>query len=336
MPIEEVQGLMDLKNDVAFKLMYAKEGRETFLIEMLNALLPEHLGYSKIKAIHFANNERIGKRPESKTTRLDVIVITDDGRRINVEMQIRAQPSMEKRTMYYWAEAFFSQLKQGEEYRHLNTTIAINFLYYNLDQANEQKYHHRFRLLEMETHKPLSDAMEIQYIELRKFSNVLAKQGNEIKSELELNLAPLVIQNMESLNEPLYLEYQAKGGEIMTEFLKQWKSISEDDRNWADYFGRKKEIYDEINRNAYEERQQKKMEEQQKKMEEQQREMEERQREMEEQQREKEEQDKKLEALQLGMLKMMLKAEPDQSDDDLIEALHTDRETLKKLKEKLD
>ncbi len=90
-----LERLMDLKVDYAFKQLFGNEKNKNITIVFLNALL-QKTGRNQIKDISFLNIESGGEHAEDKQSRPDLLVITNAGERINVEIQFTNQYDMVK------------------------------------------------------------------------------------------------------------------------------------------------------------------------------------------------------------------------------------------------
>jgi predicted transposase/invertase (TIGR01784 family) len=62
----------------------------------------------------------------SKESVLDVKAQDESGRIFDVEIQVISSPYYTKRSLYYWAKVYESQLKESELYSTLNPVICIN------------------------------------------------------------------------------------------------------------------------------------------------------------------------------------------------------------------
>lgn len=94
--------LMDLKIDYAFKQLFGNEKNKQITVVFLNAIL-QKTGRKPIKDISFINTEAGGEYVDDKQSRLDFLVVTTEGERINVEVQFTNQYDMIKRSIYYWS-----------------------------------------------------------------------------------------------------------------------------------------------------------------------------------------------------------------------------------------
>ena len=103
--------LMDLKIDFAFKQLFGIEKNKEITIVFLNAIL-QRTGRDKIKDISFSNTEAGGEYEDAKQSRLDLLVETDAGEWINVEIQFSNQYDMVKRSVYYWAGVYRTPMER--------------------------------------------------------------------------------------------------------------------------------------------------------------------------------------------------------------------------------
>ena len=123
---------------------------------------------------------------DEKVSILDIYVTTDKNEHINVEMQIANEYNMVKRTLYYWSKMFLNQLTVGKNFRLLNKTITINLINFNF--INNDKMHNVYHLKENETNETLTDLLEINFIEMKKFKKEIQKENKDEKLEMWLNL----------------------------------------------------------------------------------------------------------------------------------------------------
>ena len=166
-PLEK---LMDLKVDYAFKQLFGSEQNKNITVVFLNAILAK-TGRDKVKEILFVNQEIGGRHLDDKQSRLDIVVRTQDGDLINVEMQLSNQNDMMKRTLFYWSRLFTDQLQKGKGYQTLLPTITINICDFTLF-TDTKTYHSTYHLYEDQSLTRLpakDDVLEIHFIEMNKF-----------------------------------------------------------------------------------------------------------------------------------------------------------------------
>jgi predicted transposase/invertase (TIGR01784 family) len=103
-----------------------------------------------------------------KSSVLDVRAVLKDGTRVNIEVQLRNEWNMDRRSLFYWGQEYYSSIKSGQDYLELPNVIAINILDYDyLDTLN---FHTVFNLRERsETNLILTSALEIHFINMVKW-----------------------------------------------------------------------------------------------------------------------------------------------------------------------
>nr|WP_308661260.1 Rpn family recombination-promoting nuclease/putative transposase [Alicyclobacillus sp. SP_1] len=104
--------LMDLKIDFAFKALFGSPGSEPILISFLNAAL-KRFGGQEITSVDLINPELGPKYLDDKKSILDIHARTEDGTRINIEIQLANRQDMEKRTLCYWSCIFPTKCKKA-------------------------------------------------------------------------------------------------------------------------------------------------------------------------------------------------------------------------------
>lgn len=158
-------------NDVAFHFVFGTESRKYNLLHLLNAILTAS-GQTPIQDLALHETKLDPETVGLKSCRLDIRALTSQNHHINIEVQLMNQANMEKRSLYYWSRLFTAQLAEGEDYRELNKTIAINIL--DFAYLPTQKVHNIYRLLEIGTFIELSDVLEIHFLELPHLKRIVA------------------------------------------------------------------------------------------------------------------------------------------------------------------
>ncbi|QQK79080.1 Rpn family recombination-promoting nuclease/putative transposase [Salicibibacter cibi] len=124
-------------------------------------------GRNTITNINFENTEAGGEYADDKQSRLDLLVTTEAGETINIEIQFTNQHDMIMRSLYYWAGTYRRPLQKGMAYRDLHPVIAINILNFDLFAGTDQ-FHTTYHLYEDEQKFRLTDVMEFHFIEMSK------------------------------------------------------------------------------------------------------------------------------------------------------------------------
>jgi predicted transposase/invertase (TIGR01784 family) len=91
---------LDLKMDFMFKQLFGHPSRKSITIAFLNGLLNRNQD-DCITDVQYENTELIKDVQEGKSSRLDVLVFTSSGERINIEIQMINQLDMPERVLYY-------------------------------------------------------------------------------------------------------------------------------------------------------------------------------------------------------------------------------------------
>lgn len=162
--------ILDPKNDVVFQKIFGIRKNKHILISFLNSIL-NLKGDKLIKNVEFEEKHLdVSMIKSEKLSILDLHVSTESNLDINIEIQLINQYNMIKRTVFYMAKMLLNQLDKGEDYSLLNRTITINIL--NFDYLKGGNYIKCYGLFEKETKNPLTDLLEIIFIELPRFSRL--------------------------------------------------------------------------------------------------------------------------------------------------------------------
>lgn len=155
--------LLDPKVDFVFKKIFGSEKHPKILISFLNAVIKP---IDKITGVELKETDINKDSLEDKFSRLDVKAITSSGEHINIEIQLKNEYNMIKRSLYYWSRLYSEQLNEGENYSNLARTICINLL--NFKYLKTENFHSSYRLKERTTNEELTDVQEIHFIEIPK------------------------------------------------------------------------------------------------------------------------------------------------------------------------
>ena len=158
-----MRGLLDPKMDFVFKNIFGSEKHPNILISFLNATLKQK---DLITAVEIKNTDLNKGYIEDKFSRLDVKATTSNNEIINIEIQLKNEYNMIKRSLFYWSKLYSEQLNEGEDYSVLKRTICINIL--NFKYLKTRKFHSGYRLKEIYSNEELTDVAEIHFIEIPK------------------------------------------------------------------------------------------------------------------------------------------------------------------------
>ena len=197
------------KVDIAFKKLVGVEENKDLLISLINSILGKEDQVSEITLLNPYNPKEF---KNDKFSVLDIKATNQDGKRINIEMQISDEADYDKRALYYWGKLYTEQLKASEDYSQLSKAIGIHILNF-ISIPKIKKYHNVFKVAEQEMGEPYFTDLELHTIELKKFSSdsneELSDMVRRVKNALDRWLAFLTRNDLllpdnlpKALNDP--------------------------------------------------------------------------------------------------------------------------------------
>jgi predicted transposase/invertase (TIGR01784 family) len=199
-------------NDALFKVLFVNYP------DLLQKLVAELLGIRLETIGHFevTDTEIPPEMLGDKFCRLD-ISMTVDGRRVDLEIQVRDEGDYPERSLYYWAREYSTALDEGRDYKELPRTVIISIVEFKLFDCTE--FHSEFQALEVTRHAPLTDKMSLHYFELPKLPKVVCADD-----ELKLWLALFKAKTEEDLQQII-----AMGGATMEQAISAYRHITTTD-----------------------------------------------------------------------------------------------------------
>lgn len=239
MPITQTVELLDRRIDSVFKRIFGNQDHPAPLIDLLNAIFAS-FNQPAITELEILNPTLEPDMGGDKTAILDIRARTEDGRTLNVEMQMVNSGNFIHRTLYYWAELYGESLHAGDDYRTLNRTITINLLNFKL--FTRDRLISLYQLRDSEDQELLTDLMQIYFIELPK----LARQP--ISAHLQQWLSFITIDDNR------VLKALADVNPAIGEAYKMLNYISQDSEERMRHLRRKIALMDQkaLERNAQE------------------------------------------------------------------------------------
>ena len=143
---------LPLTDDYIFKRVFAFEGNESVLKDLLEAILRKN-----IKNVTIKNPEIIPYEREDKRGLLDLKAETDDGTILDIEMQMEDKKNAEERGTLYAGNLITGQLQVGDDYKKLKKSIVIFITNYNFLKRNS--YHSVGRM-------KFEDTLEEEYVDM--------------------------------------------------------------------------------------------------------------------------------------------------------------------------
>ena len=118
--------------------------------------------------------------PDDKLGILDVRIRMDDGRQIDMEMQVAYFEYWDERILFYLSKIFTDQLKKGDPYENLKQCIHVSILDFTRFEDDEQ-YFRTITFCDTKTGKEYTDLMKILILELPKLPESLKTGNNLVK-----------------------------------------------------------------------------------------------------------------------------------------------------------
>ena len=202
--------------------------RKAFLSDILG--IPEE----EIRTARLLNPFLRKRYKKQKLGILDILLELNDDTRINIEIQLKASSSWDRRQIFYLSKLFTSDLKVGENYSKLKRCIGISILDFNLTDHPE---YHSIYFLQDEKGNRFSDVFEIHTIELKK-----KLMGNEAADDW------IRLFNAESEEDLERIKTENAG---LREAIREVKRMSLSERLRARYEEHMKYIRDKAAREDY-------------------------------------------------------------------------------------
>ena len=116
-----VHGIIPLV-DYAFKMLFGNEKHTPITIHFLNGVL---VGQPPVKEITFQSPVCYRQTGDEKLCILDILAIDALGRQLNIEVQMSLPAGMAQRMVFYSAQTYVRQLREGQNYDALRPAISI-------------------------------------------------------------------------------------------------------------------------------------------------------------------------------------------------------------------
>ena len=172
---------LTLRNDYLFKRLLGSEENKVCLQDFLECVLDMEAG--TITDLELLDKELSKDAVTDKTGILDVKARLKDKTTIDIEIQNSWSGEFIPRTLFYWAKMYTEGFKEGEPYTNLTKCITINLVSEGF-KLNTQ-VHSVYSILEQKSRQPLTDLLEIHFLNLSKASQT-AQQQEPIEKEQKL------------------------------------------------------------------------------------------------------------------------------------------------------
>ncbi len=178
-----------------FKKIFGEEANRNFLIDFLNALLPD----AHIKDLTFKNTEQLPISPDERKAVYDIYCENNKGEKFIVELQKAKQNYFMERTIYYSTFPISEQAVKGDWDYNLKAVFCIGILDFKFSPATYRDTNEGERGEVVHTHtiknqhnRQVYDKLTYIYLEMPNFN----KKEHELKTRLDQWL--FFIKNLET------------------------------------------------------------------------------------------------------------------------------------------
>lgn len=220
---------MNLTNDFAFKRVFGEPDGSRGLKALINAIVRPAFPMAQVEV---ENAEIAPDSALGKTVRLDLLVRSDQGQRINIEMQTTPQGALRERTLLYWSRMFDQQTRRGQGYDILSPCIAIQLLNFTAI-GSTNRFHTSYHVTEDHERFRWTEDLEIHWLELPKFRATVRDVRSTARDDLGKWLLMLNASDQEGWVKAL--EDAAKTDLVLQETLAVWEAASQDFATWKRY-----------------------------------------------------------------------------------------------------
>ena len=216
-----------MKVDFAFKYVMRNE-------KVIKGFLSAVLGIDKseIKSIEYLDINTEKSRENEKLGILDLLVLLNGKKKVNIEIQIPYQRHWNNRVLFYACGEYVSGHRKGYGFKdeEIPSVISVSILDFIYFKDNPYVYNH-FGIYNSKTQEKLTDKIDINIIELGKLEHVLPEEEKE---------CPALVRWAGFISSTSWEEYElyGKGGEAMKEGVKELKKINEIDMEYERYIRR--------------------------------------------------------------------------------------------------
>ncbi|MBP3592886.1 MAG: Rpn family recombination-promoting nuclease/putative transposase [Lachnospiraceae bacterium] len=149
-----------LTNDYLFRAVF--QARPKALEGLCRSVL--HLSAEDTISVTLQNPIELGKKIEDKEFILDLAVLINNSRYLNLEMQVYHDPNWVDRSISYTSRCF-DNLNRGETYDQVLPVTHVGFLNYTLFPEYPE-FHANYQLMNTENHQIYSSKFRINVIDL--------------------------------------------------------------------------------------------------------------------------------------------------------------------------
>lgn len=155
-----------MSNDYLFKAVMQKR-KDDVLRNLVGALLG--LDEEEIIACEVTNPIVLGDSINDKTCILDIKLLLNNNKNINIELQINKEVFWAERSLLYWARTY-NDLEVGEDYGKLKPTYHIGIIDFKLYDGDKE-FFSEYRIMNTINNRVYTDKFAIKVLNLTNIDN---------------------------------------------------------------------------------------------------------------------------------------------------------------------
>ncbi|MEM7403545.1 MAG: Rpn family recombination-promoting nuclease/putative transposase [Myxococcota bacterium] len=210
--------------------------RDKANFDVLEGFLSELTGMD-LTIVELLESEGNQNTKEDKFNRVDILVATQTGERIIVEVQCEKQLDYLSRILYGTSKVLTESMRKGHSYRHVKKIICVTIAYFDLGHGDDYVYRGDTKFVGIHTHHVLQLSPEEQALYQKKsiadiYPQYYIIQVNNFDQETRDNLDEWIYFLK---TEKLPKHYKAKGLQAAAEKLNVLKLTDAQRRSYDRY-----------------------------------------------------------------------------------------------------
>ena len=161
---KEATGVIQYNMTNNYMFRYILQENKKVLKGLISAVL--HLDPSEIQSVEIQNPINLSEDVEGKEFILDIRVMLNDNKLINLEMQLNNKYDWPERSLSYLCRNY-DQLYRGQEYREVMPVYHIGFLDFTLF-PDKPEFYATYKMMNVKNHHLYSDKLTVGVVDLNR------------------------------------------------------------------------------------------------------------------------------------------------------------------------
>lgn len=161
---KEATGVIQYNMTNNYMFRYILQENKKVLKGLIGAVL--HLEPSEIQSVEIQNPINLSEDVEGKEFILDIQVMLNDNKLINLEMQLNNKYDWPERSLSYLCRNY-DQLYRGQEYREVMPVYHIGFLDFTLF-PDKPEFYATYKMMNVKNHHLYSDKLTVGVVDLNR------------------------------------------------------------------------------------------------------------------------------------------------------------------------